>query len=268
MSVLSLTLTVTEVAAARGAPSTLTASVTNAATVPARVVLAAFGPQAGAGPAAGAAAWTVVDRPLRQLAPGATEQYTVTVTPPADAPAGDHVVRLIAYDADRPPEEYSDQAQQVRVTVPAAPVVTRPRVPWWIYAVAGVLVFVVAAVAFLLLRPRTPPPEPEPTTSPTTSNPCPTPFVPRLARPGDLTCVMPASAQEAAWDNREDVQRNRVQPGSTECAVPYVPRIAFPDDFVCVWEDTANRTHVENQPGYTEHMFNDSEYPETFTPRR
>jgi len=82
---------------------------------------------------------------------------------------------------------------------------------------------------------------------------------------------MPASAQEAQWDNRQDVQRNRVIPDTNppQCAVPYVPRIAFENDFVCVWEDTANRTHIENQQeGYLQRQFGDKEYPETFTPRR
>ena len=75
---------------------------------------------------------------------------------------------------------------------------------------------------------------------------------------------MPASAEEAAWDNREDVQRNRRLPApfADQCSSPYQPRLAFDDDFVCVWEDTANRTHVENQAGYTEHMFGDDKYPE------
>ncbi|MDQ7993026.1 MAG: hypothetical protein REI45_10155, partial [Propionicimonas sp.] len=118
----------------------------------------------------------------------------------------------------------------------------------------------------------TPAPTPAPTPTVTTpDNPCPEPFVPRLSRPGDLTCVMPASAQEAQFDNREDIQRNRVIPGTDPviCAIPYEPRLAFPDDFVCVWEDTANRTHIENQQGYTDtpRPFNDKEYPETFTPR-
>jgi hypothetical protein len=180
-----------------------------------------------------------------------------------------HDVRLIAYDADRAPEEYSDRAQQVRVTVPAAAAVVTGGTPWWIWVVAGVLVIAVGVVAFVLLRPSPKPPVSSPSPSPTPTNPCPAPFVPRLARPGDLTCVMPASAKEAEWDNRQDTQRNRVIAGTTECAIPYVPRLAFADDLVCVWEDTANRTHIENQQeGYLKHDFNDTEYPETFTPRR
>ena len=272
MSSLTLTLTLTEVTGVRGTPSTITASVTNAATVPTRVVLAPFPPASEGGAAAttGAAPWTHVDQPLREVAAGATQTFTVTVTPPADAAAGDHLVRLIAYDADRAPEEYSDQAQQLRVTVAAGAVVRPAGTPWWVYAVAGVLVVIVAVVAFLVLRPSAPTPLPSPSPTPS-ANPCPTPFVPRLARPGDLTCVMPASAQEAQWDNRQDVQRNRVIPDTNppQCAIPYVPRIAFENDFVCVWEDTANRTHIENQQeGYLQRQFGDKEYPETFTPRR
>lgn len=270
MSTITLTLTATNVTVS-ATPATLTASVTNSATVPARVVLGPFAPLPGEAAAQSARAWTTVERPLREIGPGATEQFTVTLAAPAETAAGEYGVRLIAYDADRPPEEYGDQAQEVRVSVTREPVAAPSGIPWWIYAVAGGLVLVVGVVAFLLLRPGPPEPSPSPTPTPSqtaTQNPCPEPFVPRLARPGDFTCVMPASAQEAQWDNRSDVQRNRVIPGTTECQVPYVPRLAFPNDLVCVWEDTANRTHVENQPGYTDRMFNEKEYPETFTERR
>lgn len=276
MSTITLTLTTATVTAgpasgtAPATPASLIASVTNTATVPARVVLGGFGPATGS-TAPSAVAWVAIDRQSRDIAAGATEQFTVTVTPPPQTAGGDYAFRLIAYDSDRAPEEYSDQAQQVVVTVPAHPT-PAGGMPWWIYLIAGVLVLAVAAVAFWLLRPREPEPlpSPTPTVSSTEPNPCPEPFVPRLARPGDLICVMPASAEEAQWDNREDVQRNRVIPDTdpAQCQIPYLPRLAFPDDYVCVWEDTANRTHLENQSGYTQYMFNESEYPETFTPRR
>ena len=268
MSTITLTLTATSVVVS-GGPASITASVTNAASVPARVVLGAFPSPEGT---AGAAPWTSIDRPLRDVAAGATEQYTVTIAPPPGAAAGDHVVRLIAYDADRAPEEYSDQARSVQVRVPEEPKVVVSGTPWWVYAIAGALVLAVAVVAFVLLRgdPDPVPPESPATATATPVNPCPSPFVPRLSRPGDDTCVMPASAEEAAWDNREDVQRNRRLPApfADQCSSPYQPRLAFDDDFVCVWEDTANRTHVENQAGYTDHMFGDDKYPEKFTPRR
>ena len=266
MSTITLTLTTTTLTVA-DRPGTLTASVTNSATVPVRVVLGAFDPPPGTDAPQPARAWTAVDRPLREIAAGATEQYTVSFAPPPTTAAGQYTVRLIAYDADRPPEEYGDQAQEVRVTVGREPAPAPSGIAWWIYLIAGILVVAVGVVAFLLLRRGDPEPSPSPTPS-VTENPCPEPFVPRNARPGDNTCVMPASAQEAQWDNRSDVQRNRVIPGTTECQVPYVPRLAFPNDLVCVWEDTANRTHVENQPGYTEYQFNEKEYPQTFTERR
>ncbi|MDQ7993027.1 MAG: hypothetical protein REI45_10160, partial [Propionicimonas sp.] len=164
MSTITLTLTTATVTAspARGdvpaSPASLTASVTNSATVPARVVLGAYPPLAGPSAPAGAAAWTGVDRPLRDIGAGATEQYTVTIAPPPTATAGDYVVRLIAYDADRAPEEYSDQAREVQVTVPAGREEKKPGMPWWIYVVAGGLVLVVAVVAFLLLRSGDPEP--------------------------------------------------------------------------------------------------------------
>lgn len=275
MSTITLTLTSSDLTATRGAESAITAAVTNASTVPARVVLGGYPPlpatAATSATLSSAATWTVVDRPLREIAAGATETFTVTITPPPDAAAGEHVVRLIAYDADRAPEEYSDQAQQVRVRLPAETVAPPPTRRWWIWVALGLLVVTLAVVAFLWLRPSEPTPTPPSPATPTLVNPCPEPFVPRLARPDDMTCVMPASAEEAQWDNREDVQRNRVIPGTDppQCAIPYVPRLAFPDDFICVWEDTANRTHVENQQeGYLDHQFDDSQYPEVFTPRR
>jgi hypothetical protein len=184
MSTITLTLTSTAVTAS-GTPLTVTATVTNAATVPARIVLAAFAPTPAPEGATttGAQAWTTIDRPLRAVAPKATEQFTITVTPPADAPAGDHLVRLIAYDADRAPEEYSDQAQQLRITVPAAaPPAPKPATPWWIWVVAAVLVVVVGVVAFLLLRPGPEPPPPPPSNTPTAGPPTVT-FKPTIKLP-------------------------------------------------------------------------------------
>ena len=194
MSTINLSLTATTLTAT-GEPLTVTASVTNSATVPARVVLAAFAPEAGA-PQASAKAWTVVDRPLREIAPGATEQYTVTVTPAPEAAAGEHVVRFIAYDADRPPEEYSDQARLLRVVVPAKAAPAPTGTPWWIWVAAAVLVLVVGVIAFLLLRPTgepeppSPPPS-TPTSVPPTPAPTPTKVLPTKVLP---TKVLPTKA--------------------------------------------------------------------------
>lgn len=169
MSTITLALGSSALAAAEGRPLTVTASVTNSASVPARIVLAPFAPLPGADGATPASAqgWTVVERPVREIAAGATEQFTVTVTPPAGATAGDHLVRLIAYDNDRPPEEYRDQAQQLTVSVPAGRVVAAARTPWWLYVAAAALVVIVGVVAFLVLQPTPQPPLPTPQPTPT-----------------------------------------------------------------------------------------------------
>jgi len=269
MSAITLALATPTVTAGAG-PVTVTAVVTNQATVPARVVLGAFGPPgppAGAPTPSGPLAWTAVDRPLRTLAPGATEQYTITFSPPPGTAAGQYQVRFIAYDADRPPEEYSDQAQHVDVVVPAQP--PQPAaggIPWWVYAVAVGLVLVIGVVAFLLLRPgpEAPPESPSPSPTPTSatpsptpspSNPCAPPYVPRLTRPEDLTCVTQLSAAEAKADNAPDLQTARKDPsgayGPETCVQGYVWREAYEGDVTCVTGSVRTRTYWENQ-GYPE----------------
>ncbi len=275
MNPITLQLTSSSLTAAEGG-TTLTASVTNSATVPTRVVLGAFAGSSGAGqdaaPTVGRAAadplaWVTIDHPLRTIGPGATEQYTVGFAPPQQAPAGQYAVRLIAYDADRPPEEYSDQAQHVELVVPARPAAPATGLPWWVYLAAGALVLIIAVVAFLLLRPPPDPPVPSPTPtptptatptptpSPTPSNPCPPPYVPRLARATDLTCVTTLSAAEARTDNDPDLQKARKDPGGTygpeTCVQGYVWREAFEGDVACVTGTVRTRTYWENR-GYPE----------------
>ncbi|MBO1031405.1 META domain-containing protein [Tessaracoccus sp. SD287] len=162
---ITLTLTVAQVSVVDGR-GMLTASVTNGAAVPARVVLGGFAPSGGA---PSAVAWTSIDRPLRDLAAGATEQYAVVFAPPPGTAAGSYPVRFIAYSADQAPEEYADQARQVDVLVPAAPVVAPPvKRPWWPWAAAAALVVVVAVVGWLVLRGD--PPVATPSTSPAPSS--------------------------------------------------------------------------------------------------
>lgn len=175
MSTITLTLTTTTVTVEGAAPLTLTASVTNSATVPARIVLAAFAPTSGVDGTTPASAkgWATIERPLREVTPGATEQYTITLTVPGDAAVGEHVVRFIAYDNDRPPEEYGDQARQVQVIVPTRTAAVAPGTPWWIWVAAAALVLVVGVVAYLALRPIDEPPLPSP--APTSASPTPTP---------------------------------------------------------------------------------------------
>lgn len=257
MSTITLTLTTSSVALGQG-PATLTASVTNGAPVPAKVVLGAFDP-AGAS-ATGAAAWTSIDRPVREIAAGATEQFAVTFAAPAGVAAGSHPVRFIAYSADQAPEENADQARQVDVVVPDAPVpVPPPKKPWWPWAVAAALLLVVGLVAWWLLRGDPGPGEPSvspssPTPSPSVSSPappCQEPLVPRLTRPTDLVCVTKVSAAQVVVDNDPQTQAQRRAGGGPygpdTCKVGWVWRDAFPGDHVCVTGETRARTAAENK---------------------
>lgn len=252
MSTIALTVTATTVTTADGR-ATLTASVTNSATVPARIVLGAFGP-AGAATAAGGTAWTDIERPLREIGPGATEQYTITFAPGTEVGAGTYPVRFIAYSADQAPEEHADQAKQVDVVVPATTTPVKPPFVWWPWAVAAALVLVAGVVGFIVLRPNGPPvptPVPTPTSASPTPSPCADPWVPRLTRPEDLTCVTPASAAEVIFDNNPAVQQERKQPDSIYCKPGWVWRVAYPEDLVCVTVQTRTRTAEENKPDYT-----------------
>lgn len=98
-----------------------------------------------------ASGWFTVHEPERTLAPAETQQFSVSVSVPDTAAAGDYAFRLDVVGVENPDEQYA-QGQSIVVTVPP-PVVEARRIPWWIYVVAGVaLLLVVGAVVFLLLR--------------------------------------------------------------------------------------------------------------------
>ena len=261
MSMITLTLTQTTVTLA-GGRATVTASVTNGSPVPAKVVLGAFAPAGGApavggAPASGASGWTGIDRPVRDIAAGATEQFAVTFAPSSPPPGGSYPVRFIAYSADQAPEENADQARQVDVVVPSAPVVV-PKKPWWPWAAAAAaLVIIVGLVAWWLLRPdevgpvASPSPTPSLSATPTPAPPCQEPLVPRLTRPTDLTCDTKVSAAQVVIDNSPEVQADRRAGGGAygpdTCKVGWVWRDAFPEDHVCVTGETRARTAAENR---------------------
>lgn len=159
-----------------GGHNSLVVTVKNEAREPQRVVLAAYPPRgapipdgvtpSGATPTgmssgmpvgapanvADVAGWTTVERPLRQIAGGGTEQYLVRWRRDR-LPPGTHEVRFVAYPADRAPEEYVDAGQVVQVVVPTPSPAQHPRRRWWLLALAVVLVGALGAVAFALTRP-------------------------------------------------------------------------------------------------------------------
>lgn len=152
---IAVTVAAEEVAVAAGRAA-LTVSVTNGGPGAERLVLRAFPPAATPGaPPPADPGWVRVDRPLRDVGPGATEQYGVALEVPGEVPAGAYGLKLVAHPADAAPEEYADRGRLVTVVVPAAAVAPPPRrrPPWWVWAVAGALLVAVVVVAVVLLRP-------------------------------------------------------------------------------------------------------------------
>ncbi len=83
----------------------------------------------------------------RDFPTAGTEQYSVQIAVPADAPAGSYVFRLDMVGVENPDELYS-QGPSVTFQVPA--VVPRPkRFPWLILAIAGAVI-VLGVLAFVL----------------------------------------------------------------------------------------------------------------------
>ncbi|MEE2568877.1 PASTA domain-containing protein [Pseudarthrobacter sp. J64] len=127
----------------------LAASVTNAGAEKEPVVLGAFPVQAGSPPGP---TYASIDKPLRVIPAGATEQYVVNFDT-AGAPAGSHQVKLIAYSADEAPEDYADQAHVVTLAVPAAAEKPKRKFPWlWVVIGAVVLVALIGGVVWFLMK--------------------------------------------------------------------------------------------------------------------
>ena len=129
---------------------TLALSVTNASAAAQRVVLGAY-PVA---PATGVT-YATIDRALRTIAAGGTEQYVVTFDT-TGAPAGAHQTRFIAYSADGAPEDYADQAKIVTLEVPAESQPAKKekkRMPWLIIAIGAAVLVAVAVAVFFVTRP-------------------------------------------------------------------------------------------------------------------
>jgi YVTN family beta-propeller protein len=154
---LAMTLASTQVALDQGRAA-VTASVTNSAPALRRVVLGVFAPEPRPGGVPGAQpAWATVEKPLRELAPGATEQYVVSFATPPGLAAGAYELKLVPYPADAAPEEYAAGAQVLRLVVgPTAPP-PRPKKRWWLWVLAAVLLVAVGATVYLLTRPQQPP---------------------------------------------------------------------------------------------------------------
>jgi hypothetical protein len=150
MSAITITVVSRQVTLTDGV-GTVAVSVTNTDTASQRLILGAYPPEAGASPGAPTAErWTSIERPLRDVAPGATEQYLATFAAGSAAP-GTYQMKFIAYSADQAPEDYGAQGQTITVTVPAAAAPAPPgHKPWrWIIAAASVVVVIVVGAVVL-----------------------------------------------------------------------------------------------------------------------
>jgi hypothetical protein len=111
-----------------------------------------------AGPGA-SADWFSVKDPSRTFPPGQTEQVSVAVAVPPDAPPGTYSFRLRVLLAGGVPEEDFDDGPSVSFEVVAPPAVDpqepppKKPFPWWIVVVAGAIaVGVLGVAAFVLLN--------------------------------------------------------------------------------------------------------------------
>jgi hypothetical protein len=155
MKDLSMTLSSENVLLVDG-KGTLTASVHNASSDDERVVLGAFPPTDAPATGSPAPTWATVEKPLRSIAPEATEQYEVSFDTTGAAP-GTYPVKLIPYSADEAPEDYADLAHIVTLEVPKPKPGPVPPPKWWIYvAAAAVVLLLIGVTVFLLTRAPSP----------------------------------------------------------------------------------------------------------------
>lgn len=95
--------------------------------------------------------WFTVDEPQRRVPAGQSVTYLIKISVPVEEPAGPFWLQGRVYSADTAPEESSRLSGRVTGEVAAAEV--KRKKPWWLLAVAGLLVVVIGVVGWLILRP-------------------------------------------------------------------------------------------------------------------
>jgi hypothetical protein len=110
-------------------------------------------PVVATGATAADPAWFAVDRHLRPIPAGGSEQFLVTVTVPATVSPGAYSLRPAAYSADHPPDVTKVDGPLMTVVVPE----TQKRQPWWrrwwpwwLVAI-GVAVLLAVAIAVVVI---------------------------------------------------------------------------------------------------------------------
>ncbi len=95
--------------------------------------------------------WFTVDRPQRQVEPGASAVFEVAVAVPLGTATGTYALQGVAYSADSDPSESSVTSK--RITLDVAPSVAPKRPMRWPYIVAALIVLlVILVIVFLVTR--------------------------------------------------------------------------------------------------------------------
>jgi serine/threonine-protein kinase len=96
----------------------------------------------------------------RNFAKGESHQFTVKIATPPGTPAGKHTFRLNIISVENPDDDFTEGPSvsfEVKQSAPAAP---PPRkFPWWIVAVAGVLLVGAGIITWLLMPEKSTVPE-------------------------------------------------------------------------------------------------------------
>lgn len=94
--------------------------------------------------------FTLSGEPEQDFAVAGTQQYTVKIAVPPDAPAGDYFFRLNMVGVENPDEDFAE-GPSVSFVVPE-PEVKKKKFPWWILLVILAVVVIIGVVVFLLTR--------------------------------------------------------------------------------------------------------------------
>ena len=96
----------------------------------------------------------------RKFAKGEAHQFTVKVAAPPGTPAGKYSFRLNIISVENPDEEFTEGPSVSFEVKELAPAAVAPRkFPWWIVAVAGVLVLGAGLITWLLITQKVAVPE-------------------------------------------------------------------------------------------------------------
>ena len=111
------------------------------------------------------AGWFTVEEPQRRVPATTSVSYLLKVGIPPTAPAGQYSIQGRVYSADSAPEEDSVLSSRVVVEAKAPAQPTAKPKPWWLLAVAALVVLVLVVVGWLIFRPSGKP-EAKPTATP------------------------------------------------------------------------------------------------------